>query len=342
MLSQLARRFTQHTTRTNIVSCTAAAAAAAIASSFLAYSSAPSEAMDPDAWVPLKLIDKVQLTDGERPTHLYRFNVPQQTPLPVASCLLVRAPVGSVKDDGTRAFVIRPYTPVRTRDNDHCQLLFTHTYSYKIKHVLLMQYSFIHIILFQVSAPDAKELDLAFKVYPTGKLTPYMASLQTGDTLEFKGPIVKLPIDQLTSKDAVGMVAGGTGITPMLQIAEELLSKKGYKKPISLIYANVNANEIMLKDRVDTLAAHHKNFTVYYVVDTVDAAAAKSWKGGVGYIDKHMLKSHLPQGNAMVLVCGPPGMMKMISGEKVSPKDQGVVSGLLKELGYTEENVYKF
>ena len=37
------------------------------------------------------------------------------------------------------------------------------------------------------------------------------------------------------------------------------------------------------------------------------------------------------------MVSGPPGMMK-----KVSPSDQGEVTGVLKELGWTEDNVYKF
>lgn len=36
------------------------------------------------------------------------------------------------------------------------------------------------------------------------------------------------------------------------------------------------------------------------------------------------------------------GMYKAISGAKVSPSDQGEVSGILKELGYTKDDVYKF
>jgi hypothetical protein len=43
-----------------------------------------------------------------------------------------------------------------------------------------------------------------------------------------------------------------------------------------------------------------------------------------------------------VFVCGPPGMMELISGNKKSPKDQGELKGILKELGYSPEQVYKF
>ena len=35
-------------------------------------------------------------------------------------------------------------------------------------------------------------------------------------------------------------------------------------------------------------------------------------------------------------------MMKAISGDKAQDKSQGELSGLLKEMGYTSDMVYKF
>lgn len=35
-------------------------------------------------------------------------------------------------------------------------------------------------------------------------------------------------------------------------------------------------------------------------------------------------------------------MYKAISGAKKSPSDQGELAGILKELGYKKEDVYKF
>jgi cytochrome-b5 reductase len=42
-----------------------------------------------------------------------------------------------------------------------------------------------------------------------------------------------------------------------------------------------------------------------------------------------------------VLVCGPPPMMNALSGPKEGSK-QGTLKGALKELGYSEEQVFKF
>ena len=46
------------------------------------------------------------------------------TNLNVASCLVVRAPTGEKKDDGSNEMVIRPYTPVSKPDSKcafHCE-----------------------------------------------------------------------------------------------------------------------------------------------------------------------------------------------------------------------------
>lgn len=55
-----------------------------------------------------------------------RFALPdknQALNLPVASCLVTRAPIGSVKEDGSRAFVIRPYTPISAETTGHLDLV---------------------------------------------------------------------------------------------------------------------------------------------------------------------------------------------------------------------------
>ncbi len=46
--------------------------------------------------------------------------------------------------------------------------------------------------------------------------------------------------------------------------------------------------------------------------------------------------------SAFVQVCGPPPLMKAISGDKAEDKSQGPLTGILKDLGYTSEQVYKF
>lgn len=76
----------------------------------------------------------------------------------------------------------------------------------------------------------------------------------------------------------------------------------------------------------------------------VDKAKSADWSGGVGYITKEVVEKHLPapQPENLILVCGPPGMMNALSGDKLPDKSQGPVTGLLKDMGYDSDTVYKF
>ena len=60
-------------------------------------------------------------------------------------------------------------------------------------------------------------LDLVVKSYAAGKMSKHIGNLEVGDTLEVKGPLPKYPYKP-NAKKHIAMIAGGTGITPMLQV----------------------------------------------------------------------------------------------------------------------------
>ncbi len=190
-------------------------------------------------------------------------------------------------------------------------------------------------------------LALMVKEYPQGGvMSKHIHSLQVGDSLEMKGPILKYDYKPSTKRE-IGMIAGGTGITPMFQVIQEVLENQNDKTKISLVYANRSPSDILLKERLDEYSQQYPDrFKVYYTVD--EAKNDPNWKGGVGYINAQVLKDHLPkprqQGDEsiVVFVCGTPGMMNYISGPKTPDYKQGETTGLLKQLGYNEKNVFKF
>ncbi|KAD2106526.1 hypothetical protein E3N88_40877 [Mikania micrantha] len=214
---------------------------------------------------------------------------------------LYRAPLGEDAEGKTK-YVVRPYTPI--------------------------------------SDPDSKGyFDLMIKIYPEGKMSQHFDKLNPGDVVEVKGPVEKIRYTP-NMKKHIGMIAGGSGITPMLQVIEAILKNPDDNTKVSLIYANVSPDDILLKKKLDMLAASHPNLKVFYTVDS----PSKYWVGGTGYISKDMASKGLPapSEDTLILVCGPPGMMEHVSGGKAKDWSQGEVSGVLKELGYTEDMVYKF
>lgn len=260
----------------------------------------PKIALNPDKWLEFKLQDTARVSHN---THLFRFSFDPTVKLglDVASCIITRAPL-SQDVEGKTKYVIRPYTPI--------------------------------------SDPEAKGFfDLLIKVYPEGKMSQHFASLKPGDVLEVKGPIEKLRYTP-NMKKHIGMIAGGSGITPMLQIIEAILKNPDDNTKVSLLYANVSPDDILLKQKLDFLSSKHPNLKIFYTVDT----PSNNWTGGTGFISKDMVVKGLPSpsDDSLILVCGPPGMMKHISGDKAKDRSQGELTGLLKEVGYTEEMVYKF
>ena len=132
--------------------------------------------------------------------------------------------------------------------------------------------------------------DLMVKSYPTGNLSKYMASLQVGQTMCFQGPKGAMTYTPNMVRH-LGMIAGGTGITPMLQIIKAIVRGRPRnggmdRTQVDLIFANVNKDDILLKEDLDALAAEDDRFNVFYVLNSPPAG----WKGGTGFVTPNIIK----------------------------------------------------
>jgi len=186
--------------------------------------------------------------------------------------------------------------------------------------------------------------ELIIKKYPKSKMGTHVFSMREGEELEMKGPFIKFKYTP-NEFEHIGMIAGGTGITPMYQVIRGVLDNPKDKTHVSLVYANNARRDIILNNEIAELSRIHNNFNTYFTLAEVPAR----WLGGVGYINKEMLETFMPKAgakNTKVLVCGPPPMMKAVSGEKdfsgKGAPQQGALGGLLAEMGYTSEQVFKF
>ena len=106
------------------------------------------------------------------------------------------------------------------------------------------------------------------------------------------------------------MIAGGTGITPMLQIIRAALKNPQDPTRLSLIYANVNYEDILLKKELDELADKYPSrFRVFYVLNNPPTG----WIGGVGFVSKEQIETHLPatHDNIKILLCGAYSYMRV-------------------------------
>jgi cytochrome-b5 reductase len=158
------------------------------------------------------------------------------------------------------------------------------------------------------SDEDRGHVDLLIKSYPTGNISRHVAGLAIGDTMRIKGPkgaMVYTP----NMVRRFGMIAGGTGITPMLQVAKAITRGRpaGDRTEVDLLFANVNPEDILLKEDLDALAAADARFRVHYVLNNPPA----HWTGGTGFVTADMIREKLPApaSDVKILVCGPPPMV---------------------------------
>ena len=175
---------------------------------------------------------------------------------------------------------------------------------------------------------------LLVKKYPDGWVSSHIHGLRVGDMIHVKGFLSKLPYSANMKKN-IGMIAGGTGITPMLQVIRKILSNKEDITRIHLIFANSREDDILLKSELNELALLHSNrFNLSYIVSEV--APDSSWSGHRGLVTPEILRSVMPPPSldTLIYVCGPPGMLKAVCGNKAADKSQGLVKGMLEYLGY--------
>lgn len=161
---------------------------------------------------------------------------------------------------------------------------------------------------------DLGRLELVVRIYDDGLLTGrYLSKLNMGDEVEFRGPkgAMRYKAGKGVAKK-VGMIAGGTGITPMYQLIRAICEDDTDLTEVSLIYANRSEEDILLRKELDRFARlYPKNFRVWYMLDT---PPAEGWTGGQGFVTKELMKERLPgpsaeEGEVKVLLCGPPGMV---------------------------------
>ncbi|KAK9254849.1 hypothetical protein V1507DRAFT_496857 [Lipomyces tetrasporus] len=162
---------------------------------------------------------------------------------------------------------------------------------------------------------DLGRLELLIRVYSKGLMGNYLKNLKIGETADIRGPKGAMKYRRSMCKE-IGMIGGGTGITPLYQLIRAICEDPKDNTKISVIYGNRSESDIMLRGKLDHYARvkPHK-FKIYYTLDQ----PGPEWTGGKGHVTKDLLKAKMPQvsPDAKILLCGPPGMVNAMKNNLV-------------------------
>lgn len=245
-------------------------------------------------------------------TKIFRFELPNESDylgLPICQHVLFRAKIPT-KTSPDGEVVVRKYTPTS-------------------------------------SINEKGFFDVPIKIYqknispefPDGGIfTQYLDSLKIGEYLEMAGPSGKVTylgggvFQQKTQEEVqlkkvknIGLICGGTGITPCFQLLQYCtISNENLN--FSLLYANKTENDILLRPILDEFTAERLIHS-YFVLEK----PPENWSMGVGYVTSEHIKSRMPPPDKETLIffCGPRAMNTS-------------VRALLIECGYTENMFIKF
>lgn len=156
-------------------------------------------------------------------------------------------------------------------------------------------------------------------------------SLKVGESVEVRGPNQQWTFEK-GKYSHYAMIAGGTGITPLFQATGHIL-KNDKGASVTMLTLNKTENDVLLKSELAELKSKYgMRFRIVHKQ---------------GEPTPEMLHEVLPgpwmsiPGPLLVMVCGRKEMTAMIAGAKASDFSQGELGGLLKELDYKAEQVWK-
>lgn len=154
------------------------------------------------------------------------------------------------------------------------------------------------------SAPAAGAITLTVEMLPEGEVSSYLAGeARVGDMFELRGPIGGYFVWTADLEGPLFLVAGGSGVVPLMAILRERAFKKA-AQPATLLFSSRSYEDIIYRAELEKLAGEAGGPTV---VHTLTRGAPAGWAGQTRRIDAAMLgeTGFAPDRMPRIFVCGP-------------------------------------
>jgi ferredoxin-NADP reductase len=159
------------------------------------------------------------------------------------------------------------------------------------------------------SAADGARLTVTVKRVPGGLISNHLHdTAKVGDTIAVLGPSGSFTVGDAATPRHVVLVAGGSGITPMMSLLRTHLAASPSLR-FTLVYGNRDRDHVIFRDALDALAAAHPDrFTLIHALEH----APDLWAGITGRLDEATCArvfDGLANDSATWMLCGPDPMM---------------------------------
>jgi NAD(P)H-flavin reductase/ferredoxin len=171
------------------------------------------------------------------------------------------------------------------------------------------------------NAPSANsEIELIVRIFPGGQFSEYLEQARKGQPVRVSGPVGSLRVRLSYRK--ILMVAGGSGMAPLLSMLTDLAETKD-RRPVTVVFGARTREELYHLDRLTALCALSAQAEFVPVVETADEA----WTGETGRVTDAIARRMGNLRGYDAYLCGPPPMV-------------AAARELVIRLGVREANVY--
>jgi ferredoxin-NADP reductase len=155
------------------------------------------------------------------------------------------------------------------------------------------------------SAPSSDgRIELTVERLPNGEVSPYLTQqVIVGDQLEVRGPIGRWFVWDPEQAGSIQLVAGGSGIVPLMAMIRSRASAGGTAS-FRLLYSVREPSAIFYHDELRALSSQGNSVDVTYAYTRV---TPKDWLRPAGRIDTELIASATWPANLRpsIYVCGP-------------------------------------
>lgn len=163
------------------------------------------------------------------------------------------------------------------------------------------------------SAADGARVTVTVKRVPGGLVSNRLHdAAKVGDVVDVHGPSGSFTVGDVTTPRHVVLVAGGSGITPMMSILCTHLEASPALR-FTLVYGNRGPAHVIFRDALDALAARHPDrLAVVHAFED----APEGWVGVAGRLDEatcaRVFDGLAFDGGEHWMLCGPDAMMAAV------------------------------
>ena len=153
---------------------------------------------------------------------------------------------------------------------------------------------------------------------PRGRMSNHFHDeLTVNSVVEAQAPAGEFFLD-VDSEQAVALIAGGIGVTPMISMLNACLATSTHRE-IYVLYAVRNSASHAFKEYLQQVVREHENVhvSVLYSQPGANDVSGRDFDQ-VGRLNFSVLRHLLPHLDMQFFICGPDSMMAQLSGELIA------------------------